>query len=58
MDESRDVKKVVMQSTKPYPQGSLLMDTPKHQSMEELERMANDREDWNVEVLALSKRLA
>ena len=58
MDESRDVKKVVTQSTKPYPQGSLLMDTPKHQSMEELERMANDREDWNVEVLALSKRLA
>ena len=36
-----------------YPEGSILMDAPKHSSAEELTEAASDKADWNISVNAV-----
>ena len=38
---------------KPYPAGSILMDAPEHDSMEELVVLASDRDEWRDLVCGL-----
>ena len=40
MDDTRLVRRVVMSIVKPYPEGSIMMDAPQHDSIEELVEMA------------------
>ena len=57
MDESRLVRKAVLTLRNPYPPGFILMDTPPHESLDQLIDMARDKESWNIEVNALKLRL-
>ena len=36
-----------------YPEGSILMDAPRHSSAEELIEAASDKADWNISVNAV-----
>jgi len=38
---------------KPYPQGSILMDAPAHESMEELVDFAHDFDRWSIRTNAI-----
>jgi len=46
-------RQVVLGMEKPYPAGSILMDAPKHDSMEELVVLAGDRDEWRDLVCGL-----
>ena len=46
-----------MLSQQPYRDGSLLMDAPPHASMDELQEIAQDRDEWTSIVNALERRL-
>ena len=37
-----------MKQQKPYEKGSVLMDAPKHDNMDELAELAQDRESWRA----------
>ena len=56
-DDTRLTKRVLMLSQQPYRDGSLLMDAPPHASMDELQEIAQDREEWTSIVNALERRL-
>ena len=52
MDEDRLIRKAVTSIVKPYPEGSILMDAPDHDSMADLIAMAGDHgtenhQEWN-----------
>ena len=36
-----------------HPEGSIMMDAPRHSSAEELIEIASDKADWNVSVNAI-----
>ena len=57
-DGIRDVKTVLTQMCQPYPEGSLLMDAPRHRNIDQLITMARDKDEWNLQVNALKLRLA
>ena len=42
-----------MMEQQPYEEGSILENTPKHGSMAELIELAEDRENWRLEVNSL-----
>ena len=43
----------MMMEQQPYEEGSILENTPKHESMAELIELAEDREKWRLEVNSL-----
>ena len=51
--EDRLVMKVLTQIKKPYPDGSLLMDAPRHNSTQQLIGLAKDKDSWNLHVNAV-----
>ena len=56
-DGMRAVKTVLTQMRQPYPEGSLLMDAPRHRDTKQLITMAQDKEEWNLIVNALKLSL-
>ena len=57
MDDSRLVKRVFMATEQPYKKGSIFTDAPEHTTTVELEKLAQDREGWNILVNKLKKLL-
>ena len=53
----RAVKAVLTQMRQPYPEGSLLMDAPRHRDIQQLITMARDKDEWNIIVNALKLSL-
>ena len=47
-NKTRLLKQAVLQMEKPYPQGSILMDVPPHESMEDLVDYAHDFDRWSI----------
>ena len=47
-NKTRLLKQAVLQMEKPYPQGSILMDAPPHESMENLVDYAHDFDQWSI----------
>ena len=56
-DGFREVKTVLTQMCQPYPEGSLLMDAPRHRNTQQLITMAQDKGEWNIIVNALKLSL-
>jgi hypothetical protein len=56
-EESHLVRRVLVgyinEKVDKYPEGSILMDAPKHSSAEELIEAASDKADWNISVNAV-----
>lgn len=47
LDDTRMLHRLVVRQQVPHPEGSLLADTPRHSSMLELKRKAENRKAWN-----------
>lgn len=47
-NKTRLLKQAVLQMEKPYPPGSILMDVPPHESMEDLVDYAHDFDRWSI----------
>ena len=51
--ESFPARRMLMKQQKPYEKGSVLMDAPRHDNMDELAELAQDRESWRATKLAI-----
>ena len=56
-DGDREIKAVLTQLRQPYPEGSLLMDAPRHSDTRQLITMAQKKDEWNIIVNALKLSL-
>ena len=43
----------VISTGQPYPVGSIMMDAPQHDTMEQLIKTAEDKDMWSVHVLTM-----
>ena len=46
--ESFPARRMLMKQQKPYEEGSVLMDAPRHNDMDELAELAQDRQSWRA----------
>ena len=51
--ESFPARRMLMKQQKPYEKGSVLMDAPRHDNMDELAELAQDRKSWRATKLAI-----
>ena len=58
-EDSFLARKMLMRMQKPYEEGSILLDAPQHDTMNELAELAKDKEEWQGAANAIcpAKRL-
>ena len=59
-EDSFLARKMLMRMQKPYEEGSILLDAPQHDTMDELAELARDKEEWQGTANAIypAKRMA